>query len=111
MRDNGYIYIAYSEQSRLYKVGTSIDPRCRINTLCTGDPSIILLSSYPTHDMPLIERLVHQRLRPLRVYKEWFRLSPAMLSWLEDLLTGKPVEAPPLHLEWRDSVVSRCEGQ
>ena len=98
MRAEGFIYIAHSDASGLFKVGISVTPERRITALQTADPSIKLLGSWATSDMPLIERLVHRRLSPCHISREWFHLSPAMLSWLRDLLEGKPVGSPPLHL-------------
>ena len=93
---DGFIYVMKSQSSGFYKIGTSLAPLRRLHALQTADPSIELCNTYPTSDMYLIERLVHRRLQGCRIKREWFHLSPEMLSWLHDLLSGRPVrEQPP----------------
>lgn len=89
-RLDGYIYLARSTLSGLYKVGSSVDPIKRVKTLQTADPTIELIDSYPTKNMVTIEWLVHRRLKPWHVRGEWFNLPDLVVQWLQALLAGVP---------------------
>lgn len=91
-RFDGYIYLARSDASGLVKIGSSLYPKERIRTLRCADPTIVLIDSFPTIDMPFLEGMVHRHLRQHHVRGEWFDLSEDVLHEVIALLSQPPTK-------------------
>lgn len=67
----------------LIKVGFSKKPAARVSDLRTAAPGLRLIRAVP--GSPHLERAIHQTFAHLRVQREWFKSSPALLAYIEEL--------------------------
>lgn len=74
--DESNTYIAMDENTRLYKIGRSIDVERRISGLRCANPGIKLIA-YLEKD---IERELHQKLKDFHVVREWFEIPVKVLK-------------------------------
>ena len=73
----GYIYLIHMNNTTFYKIGMSVDPEIRLQTLQTGNPQPLhLLSTQAVQDMRSAELNLHQQFEDQRVpnlnVREWF---------------------------------------
>ena len=61
-------------ENGLHKIGISIDPESRLQTLSTGPVAIELLWSKKIRDAAHVERIWHEVFQDCRVRGEWFDL-------------------------------------
>lgn len=78
----GYVYILYSKSGH-YKIGKSVDPFNRANTIGTQMPfPVHLIYAAKVSDADGIERFLHRIFRFSRVHGEWFTFTRDNLRWL-----------------------------
>ena len=73
----GFVYLIHMEGTSFYKIGMSLDPRIRLQTLQTGNPHILSIRhTRAVSDMRLAETSLHDRFASQRVTNvhatEWF---------------------------------------
>ena len=74
---HGYVYLIHMEGTTFYKIGMSVDPQIRLQTLQTGNPHpLILRHTQVVQDMRSAEFGLHQQFETQRVpnlnVREWF---------------------------------------
>lgn len=71
----GYVY-AIQKENKLVKIGVSVNPEKRINTIRTHSAEVILniFISEKTNKYKEIERKIHQMFKKERVMGEWFNV-------------------------------------
>lgn len=81
---SGFIYFLLAEESNRVKIGYSIDPNLRLDTLQTGCPDELkLLKLVPgTQEQ---ETECHKKWSGLRVRGEWFHASKPLLDWIDSI--------------------------
>lgn len=80
-----FLYVIADLQNRLVKIGRSISPGARLRSLKTGNGSELRLWAYCEHKSPFTEREIHGRLADFRISGEWFRLTPAVQTVINDV--------------------------
>lgn len=79
-----FVYFIRCEASGLIKIGYSTDLQGRVASLLHANPrGVALMASAPGG--AVAEAAVHKKFRELRVRGEWFRTSPALLSFIEQV--------------------------
>ncbi|KAL8791152.1 MAG: hypothetical protein Q9195_006049 [Heterodermia aff. obscurata] len=78
-RSKGYVYLISMADTAFYKIGMSLDPRIRLQTLQTGNPrALIIVRTTAVGDMRGAESRLHRRFEAQRVLdvdsREWFEL-------------------------------------
>ena len=78
-RSKGYVYLVGMADTAFYKIGMSLDPRIRLQTLQTGNPRALrLVKTRAVGDMRGAESGLHRRFEAWRVLdvdsREWFEL-------------------------------------
>ena len=78
-RSKGYVYLIFMAHTAFYKIGMSLDPRIRLQTLQTGNPRALrLVRTRAVGDMRGAESGLHGRFEAWRVLdvdsREWFEL-------------------------------------
>lgn len=73
----GFVYLIQEEGTAFYKIGMSLEPHLRLQTLQTGNPHTLLLrSKHLVDDMRKMETTLHQRFGAQRLQnntaREWF---------------------------------------
>jgi len=82
-----YIYLIKSEvdETILYKIGFSKNPKQRLKELKTGNPNLELVASWATKHNRKLESTLHNTYKHKNVNGEWFSLSPNEVEkFLED---------------------------
>lgn len=67
------------------KIGSSVNPKGRIATLQTANPTPLFLLGHIPGDERL-EKILHNRFRPFRKSHEWFHPVPEVLDYIEKAL-------------------------
>jgi len=86
-----YVYVLYSENIRLYKIGMTSDFVRRYQALCTSTGSDLLLKYVinlaPGRDEPpwFIEKFLKDYFKDKKIKGEWFKLNKKDLNEIEDL--------------------------
>ena len=88
-----YIYLIHQTGSDAYKIGVSADPKARLRSLQTGNPSkltLIHVKEVSDQYSVLTEQAIHKALAFLRLEGEWFYIPPAVfgVDFLERLKTS-----------------------
>lgn len=73
----GYVYLIHMDGTTFYKIGMSLDPQIRLQTLQTGNPyPLKILRTQDVPDMRSAEAGLHRQFEPQRVLnlnaREWF---------------------------------------
>jgi hypothetical protein len=101
----GYVYLAVSTHRKLYKIGNSVNPQKRIDSLRGADPSILLVCGVFSEDCRSTERMSHHYLRKYRVKREWFDLGDDADSLFLESVKGTKYVSEDCHarysLEWQ----------
>ena len=101
----GYIYVAHSSLSGLYKIGLSLKPRDRIyrERRKLKDETISLCLQIKTDNMKKLEEYLHRQFRFHRRHGEWFALCDLDLAQISlvtdfDVVDDKSirVSTPPI---------------
>lgn len=78
-----YIYAVQGKLTRLVKIGVSVCPKSRLQTLQTGSPDwLSLIASWPGSRQD--EKRIHQQFRVDRSHGEWFRGSRSLLKFIAE---------------------------
>ena len=77
---SGFIYLIHMADTSFYKIGMSLDPQVRLQTLQTGNPHLLtLVDTRTVSDMRNAELSMHQRFEERRVenrlVREWFEFN------------------------------------
>lgn len=83
-----YVYFAQAGEGGPVKIGIAKDVKQRITNLQTGNPKRIKLLCSPMVDESqanLTESYLHRIFHGFRLEGEWFKPSPWMLSFIEDI--------------------------
>lgn len=67
------------------KIGSSVNPKGRIATLQTANPTPLFLIGHIPGDVRL-ERILHNRFKMFRDSHEWFHPAPELLKYIEEAL-------------------------
>ena len=87
-----YIYLFYSKDSKMYKVGISKDPHERLHriSLQSGMRIDLVMSLKLQYEYDesarYIEKKIHEYYKEDRVFGEWFKFSKYQLSSIRHLL-------------------------
>ncbi len=89
----GFVYFVANRRAAAIKIGFSTYRGNRMSSLQTAcsDKLEMLLEAPGSRDF---ERELHQRFSPLRISGEWFRMTPALVAFIEHL--GRCKLEPPL---------------
>lgn len=82
-----FVYLMRSDATGSIKIGKSWNPEQRIKTIRRYVPDVVLIDKVKTH--PIWERELHRRFSHVRVYGEWFRLTPEHLIQAQALFQRK----------------------
>jgi len=77
------IYFIQQAVTNCIKIGISINPQNRLNSLSTGSPyPLSMLLSFPGNEEQ--ERLLHHRFSSLRLSGEWFSAGDDLIKYIEE---------------------------
>ena len=76
------IYLIVCEETKTCKIGYSINPQSRINSVQTGNPFKLSLSYIISGDIGAEKRL-HKKFSKYSINREWFSCSDEILSYFE----------------------------
>lgn len=85
------LYLMKDEHTGSYKIGVSVDPEHRENTLASQKPSIKLVGKW--EKLSIHEKAWHQYFAQERIRGEWFNLTPAQVRFF--CATNTRGEEPP----------------
>jgi hypothetical protein len=71
-------YIIKDDNTGLYKIGKSINPRIREKTLQSEKPNIKIIKVFNKN----IEKKLHNEYKDFRIRGEWFNLSPIQVKYI-----------------------------
>lgn len=75
----------------VYKIGQSLDPQRRLQTVQTYSPVPLEIAYTITNkDGGNIERALHRRFKDSWIHHEWFRLSAQDIDWIRHNYTLRP---------------------
>lgn len=78
------VYLIQQQNSNLYKIGVSRNPKKRIDTLQTSNPeTLILIKQFKTKHSFRLENYLHKRYTDKNVQLEWFELDKVDLENFE----------------------------
>ena len=81
-----FVYVVRSEPSGNLKIGITADPKLRLSQMQVGAwETLALVLTIPGD--PESEQSLHRRFRKHRIQGEWFRPSPEVLEWIEEVGT------------------------
>ncbi len=93
----GHVYLV--EGAGLYKIGSSNDPALRLSSLRAGSPvPLRLVCEISTEQHRVVESRLHEHFtdkcqRSDDMGREWFRLSPDDVAWIENAATWQRHDA------------------
>jgi hypothetical protein len=103
----GYVYFARAEDE--VKIGFTKNPWARITALKTARPSIELLATErgtPATEAGLHTRFAADRISTTGAGREWFRWSPAIAEYVENLKAGRPNDPPTTNADGSTTVAT-----
>lgn len=83
--DKGTVYIIWSWNTKLYKIGHAIDSKKRIKRVQQEDKTVgrvTVIHTIEANYASQLERHLHERFRARRIRGEWFALEDADLDYL-----------------------------
>ncbi|HYX18345.1 MAG TPA: GIY-YIG nuclease family protein [Nostoc sp.] len=85
--NEGWVYLLWAKGTTRYKIGRSLNPVARHQTINNQSPyPLLMLDCFWTVDAVADERLYHQRNNRHRVHGEWFEVDTEWLSDCEKTL-------------------------
>lgn len=88
----GYVYLIAEEDLEYIKIGYSVEPKKRLNSLQGSNPrNVYLLYTIYSKDMSVLEKELHIQFKHLHKKNEWFKYDYSIIERFEELLT-KPTE-------------------
>lgn len=82
----GFVYLISCAETNIVKIGYSLNPQRRLETLQSANPSKLTLQGAWPGTMQR-EQYIHRELRQFRISGEWFYLSaPTVLAKMTELL-------------------------
>ena len=71
-----FVYLIFSEESGIYKVGVSKNPEKRLKQLQTGNgEKLVLKNKYESEHYNQIEKYFHSMYSPEKKVGEWFKFT------------------------------------
>lgn len=87
---DGWTYIYFISDGEMVKIGRAINVVSRLSSMQTSSTKpLTVLATFLAHNS--IEKRIHLKFKNMRVRGEWFRLTPTLQRFINDVREGRDV--------------------